>query len=97
MKTLSKLILGIGFATTLALTACSGQYYVTEQPAEPYYVRPVAPYAGAYWVPGEWTWSGGRYVYMRGYYVRSRPGRVYVQGHWDRGPRGYAWRRGHWR
>lgn len=97
MKTLKNLILGLGFGVTLALSACSGEYYVSNQPSEPYYERPVAPYADAYWVPGEWGWNNGRYVYNRGYYVHGRPGRTYVAGHWNRTQRGYTWSRGHWR
>lgn len=52
MKTIAKL--GIVLALTGSLFAsCSSQAYVTEQPVEPVYVRPVAPYPNAVWVPGE--------------------------------------------
>lgn len=84
-------------AGSLFLASCASEGYVVEQPVEPVYTRPVAPYANAYWVPGEWYYSGNRYVYRNGYYTRGRANRVYVQGNWVRGQRGYVWHRGHWR
>lgn len=96
MKTVNKLLIGLALAGGL-LTACSGDYYVTDQPAEPVYSRPAAPYDGAVWVSGDWVWNGGRYVYRNGYYARPRSGRAWVAGSWERSNRGYHWRRGHWR
>lgn len=96
MKTIAKI--GIVLALTSSLfTSCAADYYVAERPAEPVYVRPVAPYPGAYWVPGEWAWRGNRYVYISGYYAQPRRGHVYVQGYWHPVRRGYAWHRGYWR
>lgn len=96
MKTIAKI--GILLALTGGLlTSCTGQYYVTTRPAEPYYVRPASPYANAVWVDGEWIWSGGRYAYVGGHWERPHGGRAWVRGRWVSGPRGYAWRRGYWR
>ncbi|QQL50400.1 YXWGXW repeat-containing protein [Mucilaginibacter ginkgonis] len=97
MKTLSKVFLGLGIACTMSLAACSGSYYVADRPVEPVYARPAAPYADAYWVPGEWNWNGGRYVYTNGYYVHRRVGYTYAPGYWRQGPRGHVWVRGRWR
>jgi hypothetical protein len=83
--------------TGILFSSCAADYYVSERPVEPVYVRPVAPYAGAYWVPGEWAWRGGRYAYINGYYAHPRPGRVYMRGYWHPVRRGYAWHRGYWR
>lgn len=56
------------------------------------------PYAEAYWVAPEWRWSHGRYVEVKGYWVRPRRHHsVYIAGEWRSGPRGYYWRRGYWR
>lgn len=96
MKTSSKLLIGIALVGSM-LTACEGSYYVAEQPAEPVYDRPVAPYAGAIWVSGDWVWSGNRYVYTNGYWARPRGARVWVGGSWEHGAGGYRWHRGHWR
>lgn len=95
MKTTSKLLIGLALAGSL-FAGCAGTYYVAERPVEPVYERPVAPYAGAVWVSGEWGWRGGRYVYTNGYWARPRGTRVYISGGWERRPGGYYWRRGHW-
>ncbi|CAN5304971.1 hypothetical protein BH09BAC6_BH09BAC6_11680 [soil metagenome] len=97
MKTLSKFGVLCALAGSLFLSSCAGSYYVSDQPAEPVYERPVVPYAGAVWIDGDWGWSGGRYVYHNGYWARPRVGRTYIRGTWERGNRGYTWRRGHWR
>lgn len=97
MKTISKLWIMLAMAGSLFMTSCAGSYYVTDQPAEPVYVRPASPYAGAIWIDGDWVWRGGRYVYTQGHWARPRPGHVWVRGGWYHGPRGYAWHRGHWR
>jgi hypothetical protein len=96
MKTISKFAAFAVLAGALLFASCSGSYYVTERPAEPYYVQPAPPYYGAVWIPGEWTWSGGRYVYVHGYYTHARAGHVWVRGSWYNNGRGYVWHRGHW-
>lgn len=97
MKTISKFGLMAALAGSLFLSACSGSYYVADQPVEPVYERPAMPYAGAVWIDGDWTWNGGTYVYVRGHWDRPRNGRAWVRGNWERGQRGWRWRRGHWR
>jgi hypothetical protein len=98
MKTIAKLSVVLLTAVTI-FTGCEVQsgYVVRERPIEPYYTQPVAPYADAVWVPGEWEYRGGRYVYVHGYYTHVRRGRAWVAGHWVNTPRGYYWERGHWR
>ena len=76
--------------------SCTGSYYVTSQPVEPVYDRPVAPGPGYVWIDGDWTWSGGRYVYTRGYWGHPRNGHTWHRGYWAHGNRGYAWHRGGW-
>jgi hypothetical protein len=97
MKTIAKLGLVIALAGSL-FTACTvqGGFVVRERPAEPYYVQPASPYADAVWIPAEWEWRGGNYVYVHGYYTHRRDGHEYIAGHWNNTPRGYAWERGHW-
>ena len=96
-KTIVKFGSLILLAGSLFFASCTGTYYVADQPAEPYYVRPAVPYQGAIWIDGEYVLTGGRYHYVNGYWARPRAGRVYYRGNWSRGPRGYYWHRGYWR
>jgi hypothetical protein len=88
----------ICFALTLAFAemGCEGEAYVTEQPAEVVYTRPVAPGPDYIWIEGDWYWGGGRYVWRNGYWGHPRGGRVWVRGNWMHTNRGYHWNRGHW-
>jgi len=97
MKTISKFGIMLAMAGSLFMTSCAGSYYVTDQPVEPVYARPVRPYVNAVWIDGDWAWRGGRYVYVQGYWARPRAGRAWVRGGWYHTPRGYTWHRGHWR
>jgi hypothetical protein len=88
MKTLNKIWILCVLTGAMFMSACYGRYYITARPAEPYYVRPASPYYGAVWIPGEWVWNGGRYVYVNGHWEKPRGRRVYIAGHWNQGPRG---------
>ena len=60
--------------------------------------RPVAPYAGAVWAPGHWSWNGYRHVWAAGYYQAPRRGWVWEPAHWQ--PQyagGFIFVPGHWR
>jgi len=62
--------------------------------------HPNRPSGRHVWVAEEWTWRGGRYVYVPGRWaLPPREGGVWVAGHWA--PRqhrpGYIWLPGHWR
>lgn len=60
-------------------------------------IVPVAPYAGAIWIGGHWTWSQGRHVWVPGRHVPPRVGHRWEPHRWVQGPRGH-WhlRGGHW-
>lgn len=54
-------------------------------------------YPGRVWIPGYQRWTGNRYRWVEGRWVRPpRPGQVWVPGH--RAPRrgGYVWVEGYW-
>jgi hypothetical protein len=97
MKTISKLGLMLALAGSLFVSSCAGTYYVYDRPLEPVYERPVAPYAGAIWIDGDWTWNGGKYVFVRGHWDRPRQGHFWVRGEWMHTNRGYRWHKGYWR
>lgn len=96
MKTLVKLGLIAFLGSSLFLTSCAGEYYVSDQPADVYYDPGPPPYSGAIWIEGDWVYSGGHYVHNRGHWARARSGRTWVKGNWDHDNRGYKWHRGHW-
>jgi hypothetical protein len=64
-------------------------------------VRPVPPPAPAYgmvWRPGYYAWTGYRYNWVPGVWVRPPyAGARWVAPGWVRQPRGYAWSGGYWR
>ena len=93
---MKKTLLIIGIAGCLAATSCTVDGYVTDQPAEVVYTRPVAPGDGYVWIDGDWVWGGGGYHWHNGYWARPRSGHTWSAGHWDHGARGYHWSRGHW-
>jgi hypothetical protein len=45
-------------------------------------VRPPRPFAGAVWVSGYWWWSGVRYVWIGGRYIRPLAGYRFVGPRW---------------
>ena len=69
--------------------------YAPIAPPAPYVETiPVAPFAGAIWIGGNWNWSGGRHVWSPGRYEHARPGYRWQPHRWDRGPRGGWYSRG---
>jgi hypothetical protein len=61
-------------------------------------VRPIVPGYGMVWRPGYYTWTGYRYAWVPGVWVRPPFARaVWVGPRWVRQPRGFAWVGGYWR
>jgi hypothetical protein len=64
-------------------------------------VRPVAPFAGAVWIPGYWHWNGERHVWLAGTWSAPREGYVWVPARWEapghgRGMGRHRFVPGHW-
>lgn len=58
---------------------------------------PPEPFAGAVWVAGYWSWSGSRYVWVRGRYMRPpQPGLAWYPGGYVRRGPGYVYVPGRW-
>ena len=51
-------------------------------PPEPRYERVPRARSGYVWVPGYWNWRGHRHEWVRGTWMRERPGYVYQQPRW---------------
>jgi hypothetical protein len=98
MKTIIKSLVAFSILITTAITSdAQVRIFVRTRPVEPVIVRPAAPYRGAVWIPGEWQWRGGRYVYVNPHYVHARRGHVWTQGHWNNISGGSVWVAGRWR
>lgn len=76
----------------------SAPVVVVDAPPPPpqYEVVPVMPYAGAVWINGYWGWSGGRHVWVPGYYDRPRPGYRYEPHRWENSGGRWHLRAGAW-
>lgn len=56
----------------------------------------VAPYPGAVWIGGYWSWSGGRHVWTHGHWESPRPGYRWAPRRWERSGNGWQQHGGHW-
>ncbi|HEV9035840.1 MAG TPA: hypothetical protein VGQ51_04445 [Puia sp.] len=93
----TSLIMAIIIGCSMAMTGCAVDGYVTDEPADVVYSRPVTPGEGYVWIDGDWVWASGTYHWHNGYWSRPREGRTWAPGHWEHSGRGYHWNRGHWR
>ena len=71
--------------------------YCPEPPAPPNTAAPgAAPDADSFYVPGNWVWRDGRYVWAGGYWARVQPNFVWVPAHYRWTPYGYVFVPGYW-
>ncbi len=86
-----------GAALPAVAQVSAGIYVQAGPPAAIYETVPAAPGPGYYWVPGYWTWSGYRYVWVHGRYAYPPySGASWHPGHWAQTPHGWVWKPGHW-
>jgi hypothetical protein len=88
-------LFAIGFLSCIILSGCTVGY-VTTQPANVTYVRPVSPGSGYVWIGGEWEWTGGNYRWHEGSWQSHHEGRAWKSGYWENNHKGYRWHKGHW-
>jgi hypothetical protein len=60
-------------------------------------VRPAAPFGGAVWIPGYWTWHGNRHFWVGGRWSAPWPGHVWEPHHWELIGGRWHFVPGHWR
>ena len=70
-------------------------------PPPPVEVMPPAPFLGALWIAGFWSWVGGRHVWQHGHWEAPRQGQRWEPRRWEPqgggrwSPRGGQWRDNH--
>jgi hypothetical protein len=71
--------------------------YYPEPPAPPQVAPPGAqPNPDTFFMPGQWVWREGHYVWVAGYWARVQPGFVWVPGHYRWTPFGFVYVAGYW-
>ena len=104
MKTFISRVLGAGLVGALALGVSAGTAEAKPIPARAKVVapvkvvkkaRPLAPSARHVWVPGKWTFSAGRLLWIDGYWAPP-PRSVWVPGHYEVRAGRRVWVAGHW-
>jgi hypothetical protein len=66
-------------------------------PPPVYYETVPAPRVGWVWVPGYWDWRYGGHHWVRGHWIRHRPGYVYYAPRWREDGGRWYYERGYWR
>ncbi len=71
--------------------------YYPEPPRPPEVAPPGKPAAeDVFYVPGNYVWNDGRYLWRAGYWARVQPGYVWVPAHFRWTPGGYVFIPGYW-
>ena len=73
---------GLLAATALPLPAIAVDIYVNTAPPPPRHERVPEPRRGYVWSPGYWNWQNHRHVWVKGSWVRERPGHSYRAHQW---------------
>jgi hypothetical protein len=72
----------LGAAALPAAAWTNVDLVINAAPPPPRYEVVAVPRAGFIWVPGYWEWRHGRHFWVRGHYLRHRPGYVYEPARW---------------
>ncbi len=82
-------------AIPLPASAAVGVYVDVAPPPPRHEIVP-APRHGFVWDPGYWEWRHGRYVWVRGHWVRERHGMYWHPSHWLERDGRWVLERGGW-
>ena len=96
LKTIFAAVLCLGVLATPALAQMSISIDIGRAPPPPRYeeVR-IAP-SGHVWLPGYWSWDGGRHQWNEGRMERSRPGQHWKQAQWENRGQVHHFEPGRW-
>ncbi|MDR0794001.1 MAG: hypothetical protein LBE82_11890 [Chitinophagaceae bacterium] len=94
---ITKLVLILIISGAAAGAVSAQRNYVRVRPRHVVVARPPMTRPGYVWIAPEWTWRGGAYVEVPGYWAPPQSGRMWIQGYWRNTPRrGYEWVPGRW-
>ena len=96
---IKKLIIAAMVAASLgsiAVSASAREVIIRVAPPELRIERVPAARHGYQWAPGYWNWSGRRHVWVKGAWMRDRPGYLYHQPVWEQRNGNWHIQRGNW-
>jgi hypothetical protein len=85
-----------GSMTGVTLPATSAVIVVQSAPPPVRAERVPPPRRGYIWVPGHWDWRGQRHQWVKGTWMRDRPGYTYNQPRWEQRDGRWQMERGAW-
>ncbi len=80
---------------SVALPAAAAVYVDIAPPAPRYEVVPAAR-PGFVWAPGYWDWRHGRYVWVKGHFIREHHGMYWHPHRWEQVDGRWVMREGGW-
>jgi hypothetical protein len=70
----------------------------TKPPSPRLEIRPLPPSDDQVWQAGYWKWSGSKYLWVAGKWVRKPSTRAaWISGYWQRQRDGWIWKPGSWK
>jgi len=80
-----KVLLGALVASSLYVMPipASAEVYINVAPPAPRSERAPTVRKNHQWVAGHWNWRGNKHVWVKGRYVRDRPGYTYYAPRWQ--------------
>ena len=95
-----KLLLGALVASTLGIIPLQASadvgIFVDVAPPPPRHELIPAPRHGYVWAPGFWNWRHGRYVWVRGHWMREQRGMYWHPDRWENRDGRWVLERGGW-
>lgn len=85
-----------GSLGSMAVSASAREVIIRVAPPELRVESVPAARHGYHWAPGYWNWSGQRHVWVRGTWMRERPGYYYRQPSWQQRDGNWHIQRGNW-
>ena len=83
-------------AITMTAPAAARDVYVRVAPPPPREEILPAPRRGHVWAPGYWDYRGKRHVWVKGNYMRERPGHRWEEHRWVERDGRWQLQRGRW-